>query len=200
MGPIIGHCVSVLSTLWCTDLHLTDVQIFILCSLYIILSCGKGRITVTIIFSSFTIPIKQTKVWYCKFICNIILYMPWQILSFKFCGQKVEFLQFLDPLQLQAPSQTMRVQWFCYGVQLHLATYFYYCIAHNTQQHGTVLISTPRKSHSQVTVHKMTTTNPRNLISWVVPYCFFYFFNFAFYSHKSVSFGVHNFLYTLTVS
>ena len=62
MAPITVHCVSVLSTLWRTDLHLSDVQIFILCSLYIILSCGEGRITVTIIFASFNIPVKQIKV------------------------------------------------------------------------------------------------------------------------------------------
>lgn len=178
----------------------SDLQIFILCSLYIILSCGEGRITVTIIFSSFNIPVKQIKVWYCKFICNIILYVPWQILSFKFCGQKVQFLQFLDPLHLQAPSQSMQVEWFGNSVQLHLASYFYYRIAHNTQQHGTLFISVPRKSHSQVTVH-ITTTNPRNRISLVVPYCIFnFFFNFAFSSYKSVFFEVHNLLYTLMLS
>ena len=114
---------------------------------------------------------KTDQSWYCKFICNITLYMPWQILSFKFCGQKVEFLQFLDPLHCQAPSQSMQVEWCGNSVQLHLASFFYNRITHNTLQHGTIFISTPWKSHSHVTVHIMTTTNPRKLISWVVSYC-----------------------------
>jgi hypothetical protein len=84
----------------------SDVQIFILCSLYITLSYGDQRITVTIIFASFNIPVKRIKVWYCKFTCNINLYMPWQILSFQFCRQKEEFWQFLDPFNLLALSST----------------------------------------------------------------------------------------------
>jgi len=69
-------CVSVVHFMAHRPAFNSDVQIFILCSLYIILSCGEGRITVTIIFASFNIPVKQIKVWNCTFICNIILYMP----------------------------------------------------------------------------------------------------------------------------
>lgn len=63
------------------------------------------------------------------------------------------------------------------SVQLHLVSYFHYRIAHNT--HGTIFISMPRKSISQITVHVMTTTHPRKLIFGLCSIAFFYIFKFC---------------------